>query len=53
MLPMPATLAINPDVMTPPGPAPDKDMVWIPGGSFLMGSNDHTKDRSSLASRCR
>ncbi len=22
----------------PPGPAPDKDMVWIPGGTFLMGS---------------
>ena len=23
------------------GPAPDTDMIWIPGGTFLMGSNDH------------
>jgi sulfatase modifying factor 1 len=20
---------------------PDKDMVWIPGGTFMMGSDDH------------
>ncbi len=26
---------------SPPGPAPDLDMVWIPGGTFTMGSNDH------------
>lgn len=25
----------------PPGRPPTKDMVWIPGGTFLMGSNDH------------
>ena len=25
----------------PPGPAPDPDMVWVPGGTFLMGSDDH------------
>lgn len=24
-----------------PGRPPAKDMVWIPGGSFQMGSNDH------------
>ncbi|HEY8093743.1 MAG TPA: formylglycine-generating enzyme family protein [Acidimicrobiales bacterium] len=24
----------------PPGPAPAKDMVWVPGGTFLMGSED-------------
>ncbi len=24
-----------------PGPVPDARMVWIPGGAFLMGSNDH------------
>ena len=24
----------------PPVPAPAKDMVWVPGGSFLMGSED-------------
>ncbi|HET7093290.1 MAG TPA: formylglycine-generating enzyme family protein, partial [Thermomicrobiales bacterium] len=26
---------------TPPGPAPANDMIWIPGGTFTMGSNDH------------
>jgi formylglycine-generating enzyme len=25
----------------PPGEAPDDDMVWVPGGEFLMGSNNH------------
>ncbi len=30
--------AISP---TPPGPAPDLDMAWIPGGDFLMGSDAH------------
>ena len=24
----------------PPGPSPAKNMVWIPGGEFLMGSDD-------------
>jgi len=24
----------------PPGPPPDPDMVWIPGGTFAMGSDD-------------
>lgn len=24
-----------------PGPAPAKDMVWVPGGEFRMGSDDH------------
>ena len=24
-----------------PGSAPHEDMVWIPGGTFLMGSDDH------------
>jgi sulfatase modifying factor 1 len=24
----------------PPGPPPAKDMVWVPGGRFLMGSED-------------
>jgi formylglycine-generating enzyme required for sulfatase activity len=27
--------------IAPPGEPPFKDMVWIPGGRFLMGSNDH------------
>jgi len=25
----------------PSGPAPSENMAWIPGGTFLMGSNDH------------
>jgi formylglycine-generating enzyme required for sulfatase activity len=25
----------------PPGRPPARDMVWIPGGSLLMGSNNH------------
>ena len=25
----------------PPGPEPAPDMVWIPGGTFQMGSDDH------------
>jgi formylglycine-generating enzyme required for sulfatase activity len=25
----------------PPGPPPDSDMVWIPGGTFRMGSDSH------------
>ena len=25
----------------PPGPPPDSDMVWVPGGEFLMGSDRH------------
>ena len=25
--------------MVPPGPAPDEQMVWVPYGTFLMGSN--------------
>ena len=28
-------------VAAPPGPAPFPDMVWIPGGTFQMGSEDH------------
>src|SRR5262245_19457251 len=31
-----------PDERTgPPGPPPDSDMVWIPGGTFRMGSDSH------------
>ncbi len=26
---------------TAPGPSPHPDMVWIPGGTFLMGSDHH------------
>jgi formylglycine-generating enzyme required for sulfatase activity len=25
----------------PPGPAPAENMAWVPGGTFLMGSNNH------------
>ena len=27
--------------LSPPGEPPDADMVWIPGGTFLMGSDRH------------
>src|ERR1044071_7202695 len=27
--------------ITPPGAPPFPDMVWIPGGTFLMGSDRH------------
>lgn len=30
----------------PPCAPPDKHMVWIPGGDFLMGSNDHYPEES-------
>ena len=29
------------DPIDPPGQPPHPDMVWIPGGTFRMGSNDH------------
>ena len=33
----------TPDVVTHAGPEspPGSDMVWIPGGTFRMGSDDH------------
>jgi sulfatase modifying factor 1 len=41
-----ATMSLHVPLQTPnpstaPGPAPDKDMIWIPGGTFMMGSNEH------------
>ena len=32
---------ITSDLTQPPGQPPYPDMVWIPGGTFRMGSNDH------------
>src|SRR3712207_294584 len=29
-----------------PGASPSKDMVWIPGGTFLMGSNEHYSEEA-------
>jgi formylglycine-generating enzyme len=34
------------NVLLPPG----KDMVWIPGGTFLMGSNDHYAEEAPVHS---
>jgi sulfatase modifying factor 1 len=34
---MPATAALP----EPPGPAPFRQMVWVPGGTFRMGSDHH------------
>ena len=37
-----STAVLDPKLsIAAPGPAPDKDMIWIPGGAFTMGSNDH------------
>jgi formylglycine-generating enzyme len=40
---MATTVRTTPDsadsVQTAPGPPPFKDMIWIPGGTFLMGSD--------------
>jgi formylglycine-generating enzyme len=38
--PAPDTAPVAADRQRPPGPAPAKDMVWVPGGRFLMGSED-------------
>ncbi|MGI9254881.1 MAG: formylglycine-generating enzyme family protein, partial [Thermomicrobiales bacterium] len=32
----------------PPGPPPFKDMLWIPGGTFLMGSNEHYPEEAPV-----
>lgn len=32
--------------IAPPGRPPAKDMVWIPGGTFLMGSDDHYEEEA-------
>jgi sulfatase modifying factor 1 len=29
------------ETLAAPGPPPYKDMVWVPGGTFLMGSDQH------------
>src|ERR1700741_613635 len=29
------------EMVKAPRPAPYENMTWIPGGTFLMGSNDH------------
>src|SRR5215510_9546393 len=31
----------NKSIAHRPGQPPAKDMVWVPGGPFMMGSNDH------------
>jgi len=32
----------------PPSQPPDQDMVWIPGGTFRMGSNDHYPEEAPV-----
>src|SRR5262245_42052809 len=32
----------------PPRPAPNENMAWIPGGIFLMGSNDHYPEEAPV-----
>jgi formylglycine-generating enzyme required for sulfatase activity len=39
---------LPPERKMAPGPPPAKDMVWIAGGSFLMGSNDHYAEEAPV-----
>lgn len=39
---------LSPERDKAPGPPPAKDMVWIPGGMFLMGSNDHYAEEAPV-----
>lgn len=39
---------LPPEHAMAPGPPPAKDMVWIPGGTFLMGSNDHYAEEAPV-----
>ena len=32
--------AVLSELRRPPGPPPARDMAWIPGGTFRMGSDD-------------
>jgi len=36
------------DATPPPAPAPGADMVWIPGGTFRMGSDRHYPEESPV-----
>jgi formylglycine-generating enzyme required for sulfatase activity len=36
--------AVESDRHDAPGPPPHPDMVWIPGGTFRMGSDDHYRE---------
>jgi formylglycine-generating enzyme len=35
------TQTIDRETILPPGEPPHPDMVWVPGGTFVMGSNAH------------
>ncbi|MEZ4564470.1 MAG: formylglycine-generating enzyme family protein [Thermomicrobiales bacterium] len=43
-----ATLTSAQLVSGAPGRPPAKDMIWIPGGTFLMGSNDHYPEEAPV-----
>src|ERR1043165_268967 len=48
-LPLPvAPSAPSQPAHIPPGPAPDSDMVWIPGGTFQMGSDKHYREERPI-----
>jgi formylglycine-generating enzyme required for sulfatase activity len=36
-----AEISVGAPAVSPPGPAPAPNMVWIPGGQFRMGSDHH------------
>ena len=41
----------TPVVVRPSGPAPSEGMVWIPGGTFLMGNSDPAENQMDEAPR--
>jgi len=36
-----------------PGTPPFEDMVWVPGGTFLMGSDRHAFERDRMPANSR
>jgi formylglycine-generating enzyme len=40
----------SPEKTKPPSPPPAKEMVWIPGGTFEMGSNEHYPEEAPVHS---
>jgi formylglycine-generating enzyme len=41
-----STTARSPNLSGAPGRPPAKNMIWIPGDTFLMGSNDHYEEEA-------
>lgn len=44
--PISSTQSIRNPTLKPPGRPPAKNMVWIPGGTFVMGSDHHYSEEA-------